>query len=50
VDTEVHPCCGCRELLEGANELRVMVCKDKVVPGAGKKGVQIVAACGKSAL
>ncbi len=37
-----------REVLEGANELRIMLCKDKVVTTANgqKKGTSVIAACG----
>eukprot|EP00879_Flechtneria_rotunda_P008851 GHRR01009271.1.p1 GENE.GHRR01009271.1~~GHRR01009271.1.p1 ORF type:complete len:112 (+),score=13.66 GHRR01009271.1:199-534(+) len=36
------------EVLEGANELRVMLCRDKMVPsGSGmKRGTSVIAACG----
>lgn len=45
-------CCtmpsACRDVLEGANELRVMLCRDKLVQsGSGqKRGTSVIAACG----
>lgn len=38
-----------REVLEGANELRVMLCRDKLVQsGSGtKRGTSVLAACGE---
>jgi hypothetical protein len=40
-------CCTCRyrELLEGANELRLMLCREKIQ--GTKKGTSVIAACGK---
>jgi hypothetical protein len=39
----------CSEVLEGANELRVMLCRDKLVQsGSGlKRGTSVIAACGE---
>eukprot|EP00775_Hariotina_reticulata_P011665 gene11665-11808_t len=36
------------EVLEGANELRVMLCRDKIVQGGSgpKRGTSVIAACG----
>jgi hypothetical protein len=33
-----------REVLEGSNELRLMVCREKITNG--RKGTAVVAACG----
>jgi hypothetical protein len=44
-----HPPARPSEVLEHANELRVMLCKDKVTTlpdGTYKRGTQVVAACG----
>jgi hypothetical protein len=52
-DPAMH-CCrptafACREVLEGANELRVMLCRDKIVQGGSgpKRGTSVIAACGE---
>jgi hypothetical protein len=39
-----------REVLDNANELRVMLCKDKVMQTSNgmKKGTTVIAACGKT--
>jgi hypothetical protein len=44
--TSLHACIshGCREVLEGANELRIMLCKEKF--NGTKKGTSVIAACG----
>ena len=41
----------CRDVLDGSNELRIMLCKDKLVPtGTGsKRGTSVIAACGEAA-
>lgn len=37
---------GCSDVLEGANELRLMLCKEKRNAATGAVGQSIVAACG----
>eukprot|EP00877_Chromochloris_zofingiensis_P012431 jgi/Chrzof1/7441/Cz02g24050.t1 len=45
----MRPIAYCREVLENANELRVMLCKDKLMTsnsGTQKRGTTVLAACG----
>jgi hypothetical protein len=43
-------CATCRDVLDGANELRVMLCRDKMVQSSSgqKRGTSVIAACGAS--
>lgn len=46
----MRPIAYCREVLENANELRVMLCKDKLMTsnsGTQKRGTTVLAACGR---
>ncbi len=38
---------SCSEVLEGATELRIMLCKEKRTAGSSRVGTSVVAACGE---